>query len=148
MKRYYRLFIIPAVIVIILGILSGFRDPSTDKIVGDLLKERTNVLQRAYYKTLEMEKAEESLQRIETYPLLSEDIYYLRAAEATEMDVIKHMEIVEQIQNKKMFDYISYDVVIRWYMNGLNGDYVTEHPYSVVIKSTKEGYKISEFNGK
>ena len=148
MRRYYKIFIIPAVIVIIIGIFSGFRDLSTDKVVENLLKERTSLLQRAYYKTLEIEKAEESLQKIETYPLLSEEIYYLRAAEATDMDIIKHMEIVEQTQNKKMFGYISYDVVIRWYMNGANGDYISEHPYSVVVKSTNEGYKLSEFNGK
>ena len=148
MKRYYKIFIVPAILVIIAGIFSGFSRQSYEEIATDLLKERTHILQKAYYGSIELEKAEGYLRDIETYPLLSEDIQGLRTADATSLDIVNSMEFIEIDNTMKMFDYISFCTEIRWYMSGLDGDYISENDYSVIVKDTNSGYKLSEFNAK
>ena len=146
LKRYYKILIIPAVIIIIAGIFSGFNEQSYDQTVENLLKERTSILQKAYYGKIEIENAEILLGGIETYPLLAEDIQGLRNADPSQMDIVKSMEFIDMTQTMKMFDYISYNTVIRWNMSGLSADYISDNKYSVVIKSTNNGYMLSEFN--
>lgn len=146
MKKYYKILIFPAILIIIAGIFSGFSEQSHNKIVENLLKERTSILQSAYYGKIEINKAEAYLSKIETYPLLTEDIQSLRNADPTQIDIVKSMEFISITQTVKMFDYISFHIVIRWHMSGLSDDYISNNEYSVVIKSTSNGYKLSEFN--
>ncbi len=146
MKKYYKLLSLPAIIVIIAGISSGFSEQSCAKIAETLIQERTEVLQDAYYGRIDIDEAERSLGKIETYPLLSEDIGYLRNAEASQIDIVKYMEFIETEQEKKLFEYVSLNTHIRWHMSDLSVDYVSDNKYSVVLKSTKTGYRLSEFN--
>jgi hypothetical protein len=146
LKKYYKLLIFPALIVIIAGIFSGFSEQSCTKIAESLLEEHTRILQMAYYDRIKLDEVEEMLKQIETYPLLSEDIAYLRAAEPTELDIVKSMEFVETYQKNKLFGYVSLNTNIRWNMRGLSEDYVSDNEYSVILKLTNNGYKLSEFN--
>jgi hypothetical protein len=148
LKKYYRLFVLPAIIIIIAGFFSGFSEQSCSQIAENLLKERTKILQEAYYGKIEMDLAEKHLGRIETYPLLSEDIGNLRTADPTELDIVKSMEFIEIQQNSKLFHYVSLNMKIRWYMSGLNSDYISDNEYSVILKATGGGYKLAEFNPK
>jgi hypothetical protein len=146
LKKYYRLFVLPAIIIIIAGFFSGFSEQSCSQTAENLLKERTKILQDAYYGKIEMDLAEKYLGRIETYPLLSEDIGKLRVAEPTELDIVKSMEFIEIEQESKLFHYVSLNVKIRWYMSGLASDYISDNEYSVILKSTGGGYRLAEFN--
>lgn len=148
MRKYYKLYIVPAIIIIIAGFFSGFSEQSYEQIAENLLKERTQILQAAYSGKLEIKQAESRLSQIETYPLLSEDVGNLRDLDATELDVVKSMEFIETIQEKKMLQYVSLSVTIRWYMSGLESDYVSDYDYSVILKTTRDGYVLSEFNPK
>lgn len=148
MKRYYKLLILPAIIVIIAGFFSGFSEQSYEQLAQGLLKERTNVLQNAYYGKIDMELAEDYLDKIETYPLLSEDISSLRNSEPTDMDKVKSMEINEIKQESKLFPYVSLSVTIRWHMSGAESDYISDYEYSVILKSTNNGYKLAGFDPK
>ena len=111
-------------------------------------KKRTEILQNAYYGKIEKDQAEKDLTQIETYPLLTEDIGNLRDFDASQLDIVKSMEFVSVKQESKMFDYISFSILIRWYMSGLSSDYVSDNEYSVILKYTNDGYKLSEFNPK
>lgn len=148
MKKYYKLFILPAIIIIIAGFFSGFSEQSCDQIAENLLEERTDILQNAYYGKLEANQAEKNLSQIETYPLLSEDIGNLRALDATDVDMVKSMEFIEIEQESKMLHYVSLSMKIRWHMRGSGSDYISSNEYSVILKSTKSGYKLAEFNPK
>lgn len=148
MKRYYKLFLFPAIVIIIAGIFSGFSEQSCKEIAEDLLTERTAILQNAYYGKIEMEDAEKKLGSIETYPLLSEDIGNLRNADPAQLDIVKSMDFVDVTEENNLFDYVSLNMKIRWYMNGLSSDYISDNEYSVILKKSGEDYKISEFNPK
>ncbi len=139
---------VPAIIIIIAGFFSGFSEQSYEQIAENLLKERTQILQAAYSGSMEIKQAESRLSKIETYPLLSEDVGNLRDLPATEFDVVKSMEFIETTQERKMLQYVSLTVTIRWYMSGLESDYVSDYDYSVILKTTRDGYVLSEFNPK
>ena len=146
MKKYYKLLIIPAIIIIIAGFFSGFSRQSCIQAAENLLKERTKVMHETFSGRLEREQAEQLLTRIETYPLLSEDISSLREFEDSDLDTVQSMAFIEVSQENKQFDYTVLRVKIRWYMRGYNGDYITDNDYTVILEAAGDGYRLSEFS--
>lgn len=146
MKRYGTLFLFPFLLIISLSVFSGFGYQTDQETVKRLLTERTSILQQAYYGHIGRDDAEQRLARIETQPLLSEDILSLRETEDTEVDTVSHMEILTIRQVKKLYRYLTYQSRISWYMNGLQGSYTETLDYHVVLKQIGQGYKISELN--
>ena len=145
MKKYSRIFVLPAIIIIIAGIFSGFSERSCDQIAEELLKERTKILQQAYYGGIETEQAEKYLSRIETYPLLSEDIGNLRNMEATDLDLVRSMDFLEVQEEDKRFHYVSLRIKIRWHMSGAGVEYISDNEYSVILQTTGNECRLAEF---
>lgn len=148
LKKYYKLLFFPAIIIIIAGFFSGFSELSCVQIAKNLLEERTKVLQEAYYGRIETEMAEQYLSKIETYPILTEDIENLRALDATDLDEVKSMEFIEVSQEDKLLSYVSLNAKIRWHMISAGSGYITENDYFIILKSIDGGYKLSQFNSK
>lgn len=148
MKKYYKLYILPAIIVIIAGFFSGFSEQTYGRIAENLLKNRTDLLQSAFYGSMPADQVEKKLALIETYPLLSEDVGCLRNLDATDLDRVELMEIIDIRQESKLFPYVSLTVTIRWHMSGAGSHYISDNEYSVVLKSVKNKYLLAEFNAK
>ncbi len=146
MRRYYKLFLFPAIIIIIAGFFSGFSEQSLTQTAKNLLEQRTKILQQAYYGQIERDQAEKYLNKIEMYPLLSEDIGNLKAMEDTDPDKVTSMEFLDIKQDDKLFLYVSMHVKIRWHMSGSGTDYISDNDYLVILKSTKDGYKLTRFD--
>ena len=144
--RYYKILIVPAIAIIIAGIFSGFSGQPDNETAQALLKQRTKILQNAYYGKIELKTAERELGKIETYPILSEDVSNLKEADPAQLDIVKSMDFIEVNEGKKLFNYITIQMTIRWYMSGLSSDYVDDYTYNVVLKETKDGLKLSQFD--
>ena len=145
MKKYDKLLILPAIIIIIAVFFSGFSEQSFIPVTKSLLKERTMILQKAYFGKIEMDQAEQYLAKLETYPLLSEDIQGLREAQQTDFDPVKSMDFLNIEQEDKLFYYVSLRVKIRWHLDGPDSAYISDNEYTVILKSMKGGYKLSQF---
>ncbi len=145
MKKNSRLFILPAIIIIIAGFFSGFGEQSYGQIAQELLKERTKILQQAYYGGINVDRAEEYLSHIETYPLLSEDIGNLREMEATDLDRVRSMDFLSVKEEEKRFNYVSLLIRIRWHMSGEGSDYVSDNEYSVILQTAGNEWRLAEF---
>lgn len=145
MKRYRKLFLFPAIIIIIAGFFSGFSEQSLTHTARNLLEQRTQILQQAYYGQIERDQAERYLGKIESYPLLSEDIGNLKELEGTDPDKVTSMEFLDIKQDDKLFLYVSLHTKIRWHMSGGGTDYISDNEYLVILKSTKDGYKLTRF---
>lgn len=145
MGKYYRLVMIPAVIVIILGVFSGFSNPSEKENVESLIRARTSILQQAYYDKITREQAELRLQEIEIYPLYNKDVYQLDKFEDTEIDMVRGMKIKEMWESTDMYGYKGFQCKIQWEMRGSEGNYTTLGLYHMVLKEDKGVYKLSEF---
>ncbi len=145
MKKYYKFLMIPSIIVIIIGIFSGFDTTSEEKIMENLIRERTAIIQDAYYGKIDTGKAIERLNEIETYPLYNKDVYNVKKINEGNVDMVRSMKLNGIKENTKMYNYLSYTVNIQWIMRGLNGDYSTMGTYTVVLKQVDYNFKLSEF---
>lgn len=146
MKRYGNIYLLPFIIIIFMAFFPGFVNGSNTTIVRDLMMERTSILQEAYYGNMQIEEAERRLYQIETQPLLETDILALREAEYSQLDIIDDMRIVSLRQNTKLYDYLSFQGEIIWFMVGLQGKYSQTVNYNIVLKSFGEIYKLSELS--
>ena len=146
MRRYYKLFLFPAIIIIIAGFFSGFSEQSLTETAKNLLEQRTQILQQAYYGQIDRDKAEKYLGKIESYPLLSEDIGNLKDMTDTDQDKVTSMEFLDFKQDDKLFLYVSLHTKIRWHMRGSGADYISDNEYLVILKSTKDGYRLTRFS--
>lgn len=134
-----------AVIVIVAALFSGFSTSSLQGSISALLMQRTDVLQKAYTGKISMHQAENTLRQIETYPLLTEDVLALNSFEPGQMDWIRNMEFLSVEERARYTGFYTYETVIRWHMSGLEGNYVSEYSYHVVLKETQDQYYLSEF---
>ena len=134
--------------VIIISIFSGFTTSKQQGAVVNLLEQRTEILQQALFHEISVEDAENKLKKIETNPLLSEDIRNLRESNETDLDIIKNMNILQIEEERKILEYCTYDLNILWEMCGAESNYFLENKYSVVLKEVGGIYKLSNFDPK
>ncbi|QHI73747.1 hypothetical protein [Aminipila terrae] len=146
MKKYYHLLTFGAIIIIIISVFSGFSNPVEEDIVKELLEQRTSIMQKAFYNQITKERAEAELERIETYPIITDDIKQLRQWDSTDIDVVKKMSITNIKTEKNLLEYMTYRVDIIWEMSGLSEDYFMEGGYHVVFKKINNQYKLSCFD--
>lgn len=146
MKKYYNFLTLGAIIIIIVSVFSGFSNPAEEDIVKSILEQRTSIMQKAFYNQMTKENAETELEKIETYPIVTEDIKQLREWENTQLDVVKNMSFTNIKLEKKLLEYMTYRVDILWEMSGLSEEYFTECNYHVVFKKINNQYKLSCFD--
>src|SRR5690554_3139140 len=118
MKRYINIFIIPFIIIIFIGLFPGYINESQAAVVKTLMRERTSIIQEAYYGNMSLEEAEKRLYKIETHPLLESDILSLRSIEDTEIDKIKDMRFISLKKTTNLYNYLSFQGEIMWLMLG------------------------------
>lgn len=144
-QKYSNLLFVPALLVILLSLLSGFTGKTEENTVKELLRERTRILQDCYYGLLDQSEAEQALSEIETYPLLSSDIGSLREWDETEVDIVEKMYFGSIKKTRSCFGKDAYQASIKWDVSGLSGDYTAEGDYHIILKSDKNRQKLSVF---
>lgn len=143
--RYYKFIVIPCIAVLLISICSGFGTSSEKVNVRHLIEQRTEILQQAYYGELSFEEAQNRLQKIETQPLLGEDLTALRDADPCQLDLVQKMEMSSIKRKMNLFHYQSFEVNLKWYMKGLCEDYISQGDYFIVLKTVDDIAKLSEF---
>lgn len=129
-----KLLSVACVLILASALLSGFTHSDLSSSASTLLKQRTQILQNAYFGRQSIEQSELLLQRIETHPLLADDIQALRSSMPGQMDWIRSMELLKIEETTSYIDYHSFLVDIRWHMSGLSGNYSSDYRYHIVVK--------------
>lgn len=142
----HRKLMVPSLIVIAVSLLTGFGVQEKQDTVTALLTDRAAILQKAYYGEITADEAESQLRKVETQPLLKEDVTALRTADFSEMDIIEKLEVENLQQKMTMFDNISFQGYLTWYMRGMSGSYISEGEYYILIKSSSNQWKLSQFS--
>lgn len=142
----YRKLMLPSVIVIAVSLLTGFGVQEKRDTVASLLTDRAFILQQAYYGEISADDAESQLRKVETQPLLKEDVTRLRTADFSELEIIEKLEVKDLQQKMTMFDNISYQGHLTWYMRGMEGNYITESDYYILLDSGSGKWKLSQFS--
>lgn len=83
------------------------------------MRERSIILQKAYYGQIDLAETEARLFEIETQQLLESDIMILRRVDESSVEII-------------------------CYMKGLEGDYTEEVNYGIIMEDCGDAYKLSE----
>ena len=147
-KRYHNLLIVPAMIIIIIAILSSFTTNSGESLVRDSLLQRTAIMQDCFYNDKTINDAEKQLAKIETTPLLREDIESLRKWDSTQLDMVNSMTFTDVEKQRDILNYQTYYVRINWDMSGLSENYKMDGDYHVVMKKVGNNYLLSKFEPK
>lgn len=144
MYRYYKFLVIPGLLVITACLFTGFGSANQEGLIKQLLDQRTSILQQAYFGQLDQGEAEALLAKVETQPLLSQDVNALRSSVPTDFQRVNSMEIRWLEKKVQMMSYLTYDATLRWYMNSPEGSTVETGEYQLVLKYGGDGYKLSE----
>ena len=134
--------------------LSGFQNKRIDnrvisstesKEIEHLLTERSRTLQDIHFKGLDREQGLALLSNIESYPLLTEDLSLIGSYKDTDMDIVINMALlsIEKISNVKYGD--TFSARIKWYMNGLSGNYTCEQTYTIRTTQYNNNRKLVSF---
>ena len=91
-------------------------------------------------------ETEKKLIRLETQPLLSEDVENLKNSENSSFDKVHKMNIVSVENKRNILGNSTYEIKIKWNMEGPEGKYTTEGNYSVITQKVGEEYLISKFD--
>lgn len=147
MKNFYRLFLIPCLMILFIALFTGFSSSKgqSEDPLEKLLNKRTSIIQNALYGYIPKEDAEVMLRDVAVPPLLKKDIMSLHNWDATQIDIIKDINVLNKTMTARIYDYITYNVTIRWDMVGAEGEYTQTDEYYVVLKKIGKEYKISEF---
>lgn len=141
----YKKLMIPSVIIIAVSLLTGFGVQEKQDVVTGLLTDRAFILQKAYYGEISVEEAEAQLCKVETQPILKEDVTLLKSTDFTDMDMVQRLEVSNLYPKMNMFDNVSFQGYLTWYMRGLSGDYITEGNYFILLKENAGQWKLSQF---
>lgn len=142
------LLVIPSILIIVLSVFPGFASRSAEQQIEYLIEQRTEIMQDAFFGDITIEEAETALAGIETYPLLTDDVYSLRSWDAAQLDMVRDMHILNITHEKSFMIYLTYDVDIIWDMSGLSGNYTSEVSYYAVAVKDGENYLLSKFDSK
>ncbi|MCI8284741.1 MAG: hypothetical protein HFE90_05665 [Firmicutes bacterium] len=136
MKIKYRksLMSIMTIIIIVL-IFTGFTyqdKDSDDKIISDLMVERTRIMQKIMFNSdFNNEAMFESLSAVERHPLIEEDCEALKRYIDSDCDIVINMKVTNVKRTAKKANIIFYDVDAVWYMLGNSGHYTNDAQYTV-----------------
>mgnify|MGYP000851660337 CR=1 FL=1 len=146
LKRRHNWLALPALLVIVFCFFSGFSSDVKPVSVSEKLIERTEIMQQCLEGTITYGEAEKQLSRIETQPLLAEDTKNLKNSVDTDFDTVHMMHIVSTEEKRDILGSRTYEIAVKWDMEGPDGRYVTEGTYNVVTQKTGQKYLLSKFD--
>lgn len=118
---------------------------SEEKIVEDLINERTTTLNSYYDGGMQREEAREKIREIETGNLMEQDLENIDLYFQTDIDRIKEFELLSVKITESSEDMICADVYIKWDVETVTGNDSFMCGYSVICVKEGEDYKLVQF---
>lgn len=140
-KRYYNLLAIPALIVIVFCIFSGFSSQNPQSTAKSLIDQRAKILQNAATGEIPARAAEKKLRQIEDEALLQSDLEELQKKKSPNDEKLYAVKFKEMTKKKQFFHYITYQADILWDM----GSSTSQCSYNVVIKEENGSFRLTVF---
>lgn len=140
---YNKIFLFPCLALVSITLLSGFTSPSEEDLVKSLLTERAMALQQAYFGDTTAPQLEDTLRKVETQPLLGQDVAAFKETGPTDMDVVMGLQVISLKKNTGLYGYRSFTATVLWKMRNLSGTYEEVVEYNIVLKFSGEQYRLS-----
>ena len=142
-KKYAIIISIAAVIVLMTTVLA--MAGSDEKIVRDLIDERTVTLNNYYDGDMKKEAAREKIKKLETGNLMEQDLENIDLYFQTDIDRINEFEITSVKITHEDEDMICADVYTKWDVDTVTGSDSFICDYSVICVKEGNGYKLAQF---
>jgi len=128
------------------SLLSGFGFLQ-ERTIPQLLKQRADIMQMVWYSEVTPQEGEAMLKEIETHPLLSDDVEWLRAAEAgMDFAYVLDMEVLELKQTSRSLAGTCYLAEIQWELEEYNQHVTERRTYRIRTVRENDGtIRLSEF---
>lgn len=112
-----------------------------------LLKQRAQIMQMVWYSELTPREGAEMLQSIETHPLLSQDVEWLRKAEeGMEFSYVMDLEVIKLKQTSRSLAGTCYLAEIQWELEEYNQHITERRSYRIrTVKQNDGTIRLSEF---
>lgn len=133
-------------VFIAIGLLSGFGFLQ-EQNVAQLLKQRAEIIQLVWYSEVTPQEGEAMLKKIETHPLLSSDVEWLRKAEeGMDFAYVLDMELLELSQTSHSLAGTCYLAEIQWELEEYNQHVTQRCSYRIRTVEESDGtILLSEF---
>jgi hypothetical protein len=132
-------------VIIVVAMFTGFKFfPDEETTLTNLLEDRTNILQYAYYGRISRDVAKTLLLKIETSPLSAQDEKALTENTDGEMDIVRNMYLTEYELISKGKDEASCRIAILWEMQGITETYQQQCTYLIRMVKTDGKMKLAE----
>ncbi|MCI8348047.1 MAG: hypothetical protein HFE74_01260 [Firmicutes bacterium] len=118
---------------------------SDEKIVRDLINERTETLNNYYDGSLQREEAASVIRKIETGNLMEQDLDNIDRYFQTDIDRIKEFELINIDITESSDEMICADIYIRWDVETLTGNDSFMCDYNIICIKEGETYKLAQF---
>ena len=144
MRNYPKLFVLPALILVLELLLSGFLTKGTDwELVRDLLLQRTAILEQTYFGELSSEEGERALCAVECHPLLRQDVELLRTYGNGGLDRVKDLRLLVLEPLHSYGGTKTYRACVEWTL--LTGEGIEREPvfYYLVLEQVGSRSRIS-----
>lgn len=146
LRSYHNWLALPALIIIIFCLFSGFSSDIKPESIEDQLLQRTKIMQECMDGIASYSETEKKLISLETQPLLSEDVKNLKNSKNSSFDKVHKMSIVSVENKRNILGNSTYEIKIKWDMEGPEGKYTAEGVYSVITQKVGDDYLISKFD--
>mgnify|MGYP003369899776 CR=1 FL=1 len=118
---------------------------SDEKIVKDLINERTVTLNGYYDGSMQREEAGERIRKIETGNLMEQDLENIDLYFQTDIDRINEFELMNVDITESSEDMICAEVYIRWDVDTVTGKDSFMCDYEVICVKEGNDYKLAQF---
>ena len=114
LRSYHNWLALPALIIIVFCFFSGFSSDTKPQSIEDQLLQRTKIMQECMEGIASYSETEKKLIRLETQPLLSEDVKNLKNSENSSFDKVHKMNIVSVENKRNILGNSTYEIKIKW----------------------------------
>jgi len=125
--------------------LFSFKSDNNEKIITELVCERTDIMEGYFCGQINLNDAVRAIKQIEKGRLLEEDIRNMKEFFQTDIEAVSMYEVTGTEITYKDENLVCAVMSILWETHGINGKDKTEEVYSVIMEKSENSFKLVQF---
>ena len=144
-KKYVTIISAVAVACVLVIVLTGFSNSKNERIVENLIYQRSDILQNMLLGKISIEEGEDKLRDVELGNLYSDDIRNVYAYRNSDYDIVTEIKIISLNQSRNVSDVMNFEGEIEWTVSTNEGLEVLELSHNIGVKRTGDVLKLVSF---
>ena len=144
-KKYVTIISVVAAACVLVIVLTGFSNSKNERIVENLIYQRSDILQNMLLGKISIEEGEDKLRDVELGNLYSDDIRNVYAYRNSDYDIVTEIKIISLNQSRNVSDVMNFEGKIEWTVSTNKGLEVLELSHNIGVKRIGEELKLVTF---